>query len=110
MVRIIEARMLLIGRRKNESMVVDDDLLITVADIEPARVQIVISRQSGDRFSSWNPILTQWVEINEIIPLGADGISCVVRKVDDDKVRLGFAPASVELHRKEIYDLLKYGP
>jgi len=101
------ALMLVVGRRKNESMMIGDDLQITVVDVQPGGVMLVLSRKTvAGRLIHWIEVNRQLVVIGQPISLGVES-SCVVTHIDGGKVRLGFnVPVNSTVHRKEVYDLV----
>src|SRR5580700_633790 len=101
--------MLTLARRKDESVIIGDDLLVTVADLQPHRAALAVSRKTKNaRISSWILIETRWLYVDEGARLVEEPeVSCVVLKVHDEGVRLGFIfPKRLQLQRKEIYDLV----
>jgi carbon storage regulator len=99
--------MLVLSRMKDESVMIGHHLLVTVSELDVARVELLVSRKTrGGRMSFFTEIARTWLDLDASIPLG-EGISCLVVDVRGDKVRLGFTyPKEISLHRKEVYDAL----
>jgi sRNA-binding carbon storage regulator CsrA len=97
--------MLGVARLKDQSMMVGDNVMLTVAEIAADRVQLVVSHRSGDRITLWEELSRQWIDDKGTFLL-AVGVSVTVW-IMGDRVRLGFeAPREMTPHRKEIYDAI----
>lgn len=94
--------MLVIRRCKGQSVIISDDLIVTVVNIKARRVAIALKLpRPGDEPSE--PV---WMERFEELALGEAG-SCMVVKVRDDYVHLGFdVPIVLGVHRAECYDAI----
>ena len=99
--------MLVVSRRKDESMMIGDDLQLTVLEVQPDRALIVVARKNvSGRLTSWDETTRQWLGVDKTMPLGDDA-SCLVQRIRGERVRLAFMlPATVGLHRKEVYEAI----
>lgn len=99
--------MLVLSRREGESMMIGDDLMVTVSKIDWDRVQIQLSQKLvANRISFFDPTHESWLQPGQSMAI-ADAVTCTVVALKGDKVRLGFAmPKGIRLHRKEVYDAI----
>ncbi len=98
--------MLILTRGKGQSIMIGDDLMLTVVEIEPVRASILIQRRVPDK-SFFHDVTKAWFKLLQPIPLDAT-IECAIRHLRGDRIRLGFdAPGPIKVHRKEVYDLLR---
>ena len=100
-------KMRVLSRLKSESVTIGDDLMITVLQIETGRVQIELSqRTKANRITFFDRVRATWLQPGQSLSI-ADGIAFTLVKITGEQVRLGFeAPATPELHRKELYDVI----
>ncbi len=117
--------MLVITRRKNESIVIDESLTVVVLDVRVDKVRLGIScpselpvymretLQSGEigSFLSYGGDTSSMKVFsrkkNESLCIGSD-ITIMVVEIRGDKVRLGIEyPKEIIVHRKEVYDAIK---
>ena len=117
--------MLVITRRKNESIAIDESLTVVVLDIHFDKVRLGIScpselpvyrretLQSGEigSFLSYGGDTSSMKVFsrkkNESLCIGSD-ITIMVVEIRGDKVRLGIEyPKEIIVHRKEVYDAIK---
>jgi sRNA-binding carbon storage regulator CsrA len=99
--------MLVLSRAKDESVMVGDDLKVTVLRVRGKRALIVVARRrAGGPQTFWEEKEPRWLDIGGWIELGEE-MWCGLVDVAAEKTRLGFTlPAGVSLHRKEFYDLV----
>jgi sRNA-binding carbon storage regulator CsrA len=99
--------MLVMTRAIGESAVLGNELLLTVADVEPGRVRLALSERIGPRFG-WEPVREYWLRETDEVPLAGHGICRLVHIGPTTRAcRLGFTLApGTTLHRKEVYDAL----
>jgi carbon storage regulator len=100
--------MLVLSRREGESMMIGDDLMLTVSKIDPDRVQLQLSQKFfANRMSFFDPTRESWLRSGQSMAI-ADGVTCTLVAIKGDKVRLGFTvPKGIALHRKEVYDAIE---
>ena len=100
--------MLVLSREINQSLMIGDDLELTVIKIRGTRANLHITRRLiGGRLSE--DLFSNWLEKDRPLDLG-NGIVCAVIDVRDNptKVRLGIqAPKELSVHRKEVYDAIR---
>jgi sRNA-binding carbon storage regulator CsrA len=103
--------MLVLSRQRDESIMVGDDLLVTVRAIRGESVCLCINRRlpagqfAGGRFAADTG--ETWLQRDDVLWLLPDAW-CEVVDIRDDKVRLGFnVPKELSVHRKEVYDAIR---
>jgi len=99
--------LLVVSREKDQSMMIGDDLRVTVLRVRGKRALVVAARRRLTvRQPSWEESEPKWMEVGEEVELGRDAWVGVV-DVRGEKVRLGFTlPKHLQLHRQEVYDAL----
>src|ERR1700722_11888248 len=109
--------MLVLSRRKDESIMVGDDFLVTVLEIKQNRVRFLITSKTADQvvklmppFPPSAPSTSASVRASgEIVMLGKD-VSIELVDIRGDKVRLGFEmPQGMLPHRWELYEQITQG-
>ena len=97
--------MLVLSRMKDESVMIGHDLLVTVSELDVARVELLVYRKTrGGRMSFLTEMARTWLDLDASIPLGEE-MSCSIVDIRGDKVRLGFPfSKNVSVVRKELYD------
>jgi carbon storage regulator CsrA len=105
-----EFRMFLLNRQQGQSIVIGTNLLLTITQVEARRAKLRISHTvTGGRISFDDIVEDIWVSPNDTICLGPD-LMCTVVKLQDRAVRLDLdVPRNVAIHRKEIYDTIRWG-
>ncbi|MFI5380997.1 MAG: carbon storage regulator [Tepidisphaerales bacterium] len=100
--------MFVLRRQKGESVMIGDDLMVTVSTITDASALVRVSRRAlGGRIRAFEDVSQTWLKRDDSIPLGHDA-SCTLVDIVGDKVRLGLeAPLAVSVHRKEVYDAIQ---
>jgi sRNA-binding carbon storage regulator CsrA len=100
--------MLVLSRLKGESVMIGDDLPLTVMEIEAERVRMHASgKAAGGRISLG--AVEAWLEQDQEMSLGTD-VSCCLVGIVAGKVRVGInVPRNVSVHRKEVYDATSAG-
>ncbi len=99
--------MLCIRRQRDESIVIGDDLVVTVVEIRGERVALAVGHlHSGGRLPMVEQSEPVWLMPNQQLPVGHECV-CTVVDVRGDVVRLGIeGPRQVSVHRKEVYDAI----
>ncbi|MGR3174707.1 MAG: carbon storage regulator [Candidatus Scalindua sp.] len=83
--------MLVLARRQGESLIIADDIKITVLIIYKAKIKMGVNSE----------VVT--VKLRESISIG-DGITIRLIKMDTNQVKLGIeAPEDVSIKREEVY-------
>jgi carbon storage regulator CsrA len=102
--------MFLLNRQQGQSIVIGPNVLLTVSQVEPQRVKLRISHTSvGGRISFDDVMEDVWVSTRDTICLGPS-LMCTVVHVQDRTVRFDLeVPKNVAIHRKEIYDTIRWG-
>ena len=101
--------MLLVSRRKGETLTVGDDFRITVEGVQERQALIVvIERGLGCRMTSMDRVIaSRWVGDGQPVAFAKD-CSVEVVAVQGDKVRLGIAaPPNLSVHRLEVYEAIR---
>ena len=119
--------MLVLSRKRDEEIVVGDDIFITVKEIRGNRVRLgfeaprempVFRREKFDEIlkaggeivsnaSGKNGTLVLSRSQDESVVLGSE-IEIFVVEIRGDKVRIGIeAPKHIPVHRREVYDAIK---
>ena len=99
--------MIHVSRSRNQSMIIGDDLQVTVLEVQADRALIAVCRRSSEgRLTTWSEISRQWLTVGKSMPLGDDTL-CLAHSIRGERVRLAFAmPATIALHRKEVYEAI----
>lgn len=112
--------MLIFSRKKNESAVICDDILVTVAAIRRDRVRLHVQRPEGVPVQriEWHGVARRTVgpkgskeslfpcKNNQGLVIN-DDIFVKVVEICDDKVRLGFeSPKEIPIYRREVFDAI----
>jgi sRNA-binding carbon storage regulator CsrA len=101
--------MLLISRRKDESIMVGDDFRLTAQDVAVSTPLIAVTRQGlGGRMSTLDEVARQWVFSRQPIAFG-EAFSVELVDVRGDNVRLGLVAPRNWVHRREVYEALQKG-
>ena len=100
--------MLVISREINQSVMVGDDLRITLNRVRGDRVSLRLDERVADATpGTAESVVT--LRLDEAHRCGTD-VTVTIVHVRGDRVRLGFtAPASVAVHRQEVYDAVHPG-
>ena len=97
--------MLVVSRLKDQSMMIGDDLMVTLAEIHTERALLLISHKTGDRITFWEELSRHWADVGLSLTLAPE--IAVTAWIKNGQVRLGFVcPHEMHVHRKEIYDLI----
>ena len=113
--------MLVLSRKRDESVTLGDDIVVTVVEILGGRVQLRIDpkgvlvrrcedlgevEQDGSDPSSAGRVVVARSR-NEAIIIGDDIVVTIV-DIRGDRVRLGFdAPVKIPVHRREVYEAIQ---
>jgi carbon storage regulator len=116
-----ERLMLVISRRIGESLIIGNNIVVTVIDIQPTRARLQVESaeefsiqlaESGDcttRGGDWQAFVCSRRK-NESIVINRD-ITIMIIEIRDDKVRLGSVmPRECPCHRKEVWDAIHSAP
>ena len=102
---------MVISRSRGESIVISDDLLLTVHDFRGGRALISVSLPTaGGRLSFQEETHRRWLGTDEVVTLrkGVTVVTCSHFGTRNESVRLGLTvPEGVSVHRKEVYDAIK---
>ena len=91
--------MLVLSRRKNESVIIDDDIILKLIGTE-FNLAIFEVRDS-ERLREFEKSTDEYFNISKNIKIS-------IVEVQKDKVRIGIdAPKDIPIYREEIYDKIK---
>jgi carbon storage regulator len=121
--------MLVMSRKKDDSIIINDDITITVVDIRPDKVRLGVEAprevpvHRGEAYEVGAPPKSTANDDNKpqrkpqmcVVPrrknesiIINDDITIIVVDIREDKVRLGIeVPKEVPCHRKEVYDAIQ---
>ena len=99
---------MVISRSCGESIMISDDLLLTVQKLRGGRVLISVSPPAmGGRLSFPEETHHRWLDADEVVTL-REGVTCSHFGTRNEIARLGLTvPEGVSVHRKEVYDAIK---
>ncbi len=84
--------MLVLARRQGESLIIGDDIKVTVLTIDKTQITLGVNDSEGVT-----------LDVQETITI-KDGITVKLVKTDKTQVKLGIeAPADVTINREEVY-------
>jgi carbon storage regulator len=115
--------MLVISRKKDESIIIDDNIVITVADIQgksasigiQAPLELPVFRKELCDQPHWRDTVPKRIaekvfiarERDEAIVIGEHIIVTII-DIRGDKMRLGIqAPREARVHRQEVYEAIQ---
>src|SRR5688572_13481838 len=100
--------MLVISRSRGESIMISDDLLLTVQEVRGGRVLISVTLPAaGGRLTFFEEANRRWLVPDEVVTL-REGVTCSLCETRNDIARFGLTvPEGVPVFRKEIYDAIK---
>jgi len=105
----MESRMLVLSRSKDESVMLGDELEVTVLKVRAKRALLVVYRAVKSRRLMWDASEPRWFEVSDHLDLD-DDISCEIVDIRGERVCLGFrVPPNIRPHRPEVYDVIRRG-
>ena len=108
--------MLVISRKKNEAMVIGNNIVVSVAKVEPAQVSLNVDcpleypvelEESGEKINRLDhtPCILARKKLESLLING--DVTVTVVEIREDKVRLGFVlPKELPIHRKEVFEAI----
>jgi len=97
--------MLVLSRSRNQSVMIGDDLRVTVSAIRSAQVWLSIFRRTSPRH--FERVAIECPQPDQPLAI-ADDISVTLLDVHAETARLGFTlPQKLAIHRQEVYDALR---
>jgi carbon storage regulator CsrA len=96
--------MLVLSRHRDESVMIGDDLRITIIAIRGDQVYLSHHRRSS--LKHFERVSAHSLKVDQTIEIARD-ISVTLFAIHDEKARLGFTlPRNLALHRQEVYDII----
>jgi carbon storage regulator CsrA len=97
--------MLVFSRQRDQSVMIGDDLRVTLFSIRSNRAYLAWYRRSSDR--DFALLGRQALTVNEALAIAPD-ISVKLLDLRNETARLGFSiPRNLSLHRQEVWDAIR---